>query len=167
MSVIRFHAPVIHFGDRAIVKVPAEISAALSSRGQVSAVGTINERPFETVIEPDGRKGHWINVPAIQDPDVVIELEPTKKWPEPQVPEDFLVALHAEATAAETWKAVTAMARWEWVRWIGATRNPETRSRRIEVGIDKLRKGKRRPCCFDLSSCTDPELSKSGKLIER
>ena len=31
--------------------------------------------------------------------------------------------------------------------------------------IDKLRGGKRRPCCFDLSSCTDPELARSGKLI--
>ena len=58
------------------------------------------------------------------------------------------------------------MARWEWVRWVGATKNPQTRERRVEVSIDKLRNGKRRPCCFDLSSCTDPELSKSGKLID-
>ena len=56
------------------------------------------------------------------------------------------------------------MARWEWVRWVGATRNPDTRARRVEVSIDKLRGGKRRPCCFDLSSCTDPELARSGRL---
>ncbi|WP_262426564.1 hypothetical protein [Brachybacterium sp. Z12] len=42
---------------------------------------------------------------------------------------------------------------------------PDTRARRVEVSIDKLRGGKRRPCCFDLSSCTDPELARSGKLM--
>ena len=58
------------------------------------------------------------------------------------------------------------MARWEWVRWVNATKNPDTRGRRVEVSISKMESGKRRPCCFDLSSCTDPDLSKSGKLLE-
>jgi hypothetical protein len=26
--------------------------------------------------------------------------------------------------------------------------------------------GKRRPCCFNLASCTDPDLSRSGKLVD-
>jgi hypothetical protein len=58
------------------------------------------------------------------------------------------------------------MARWEWVRWVKATRNPDTRSRRVEVTISKMQSGKRRPCCFDLAACTDPELARSGKLRE-
>jgi hypothetical protein len=29
----------------------------------------------------------------------------------------------------------------------------------------KIRSGKRRPCCFNLAACTDPDLSKNGKLI--
>ena len=52
------------------------------------------------------------------------------------------------------------------MRWVGATKSPQTRQKRVGVSIDKLRKGSRRPCCFDLSSCTDPELSRSGKLVE-
>ena len=56
------------------------------------------------------------------------------------------------------------MARWEWVRWVNATANPATRRRRVEVSISKMEHGKRRPCCFDLSACTDPELAKSGRL---
>ena len=47
---------------------------------------------------------------------------------------------------------------------IGATKNPDTRQRRVEVAISKLHDGKRRPCCFDLSSCADPDVAKSGKL---
>jgi hypothetical protein len=29
-----------------------------------------------------------------------------------------------------------------------------------------MNSGKRRPCCFDLAACTDPSLSKNGRLIE-
>jgi hypothetical protein len=56
------------------------------------------------------------------------------------------------------------MARWEWVRWVSATKNVDTRKRRVEVSISKLGAGKRRPCCFNLASCTDPDLAKGGKL---
>jgi len=58
------------------------------------------------------------------------------------------------------------MARWEWVRWVNATNNPETRGRRVDVSISKMESGNRRPCCFNLAACTDPDLSKSGKLFE-
>ena len=97
---------------------------------------------------------------------MTLEVEPTKDWPEPDIPEDFQTALGDAPEIASLWKDITPMARWEWVRWITATKNPETRKRRVEVGISKLRSGKRRPCCFDLAACTDPDLSKNGKLIE-
>ena len=161
-------------GDRMIVRLPAEASAALPSRGQISATVTVDEAPYPTVIEPDGRRGHWI---AIDDglrshlgldagATVNLIIEPTKAWPEPEIPEDFSAALTDADDLADVWDDITPMARWEWVRWINATKNPVTRDRRVEVGISKLRSGKRRPCCFDLSSCTDPEVAKSGKLVE-
>jgi uncharacterized protein YdeI (YjbR/CyaY-like superfamily) len=94
-----------------------------------------------------------------------LEVEPIKEWPEPVVPADFQAVLDAAPDIAELWQTITPMARWEWVRWINATKNPATRRRRIEVGVSKLRSGKRRPCCFDLSACTDPDLAKNGKLV--
>ena len=66
----------------------------------------------------------------------------------------------------EVWEDITPMARWEWVRWVNATKNPDTRQRRVEVSISKMQSGKRRPCCFNLSACTDPDLSKNGRLRE-
>lgn len=159
-------------GDRAIVRLPGAASERLPSRGQVAATVTLNGRSFATVIEPDGRRGHWL---AIDDDDglrslgdgspVSITIEPTRDWPEPAIPEDLGAALADAPDLAATWADITPMARWEWVRWVKATASPVTRERRVEVSIDKLRSGKRRPCCFDLSSCTDPELSKSGKLV--
>jgi uncharacterized protein YdeI (YjbR/CyaY-like superfamily) len=95
-----------------------------------------------------------------------VEVEPTKVWPEPSVPPDLTRALSdAPQTIRDLWQAITPMARWEWVRWVNATKNPSTRKRRVEVSISKLSSGKRRPCCFNLSACTDPELSKNGKLV--
>lgn len=167
-------APTEFIGDRMIVRLPAQASAELPSRGQIAATVTVNDAPYPTVIEPDGRRGHWIPIAEglrseldlAAGATVRLSIEPTKTWPEPDVPEDFSAALADAADLTETWQDITPMARWEWVRWINATKNPVTRDRRVEVGISKLRSGKRRPCCFDLSSCTDPEVAKSGKLVD-
>lgn len=170
---ITFTGTTEHLGGRVIVRLTPEASAQLPSRGQVAVSGSANDHEFSTVIEPDGLRGHWINL----DGDLVAKLgisaeatvqfsfTPTKTWPEPEIPDDLRRALAEAGDLDEVWVSLTPMARWEWVRWIKATKNPETRSRRVEVAISKLESGKRRPCCFDLASCTDPELSKSGKLL--
>jgi hypothetical protein len=130
---------------------------------------------LQTVVEPDGFRGHWIRVPPelSQSADLVVghrvsvAIEPTSDWPEPDVPLDLETALEAAPVEVqERWRDITPMARWEWVRWVNATANPATRQRRVEVSISKLDSGKRRPCCFDLSACTDPSVSKSGKLLD-
>jgi hypothetical protein len=172
-STIRFEAHVREVGGSTILTLPDDASARLRSRGQVAVTGRMNRHAFETVLEPDGRRGHWLKVDeelrdalALRDGDgVTVELEATRDWPEPNIPEDLQTALAAAPDIAESWADITPMARWEWVRWINATRNPDTRARRVEVAISKLRSGKRRPCCFDLSACTDPDLSKNGRLV--
>ncbi|WP_382309639.1 YdeI/OmpD-associated family protein [Herbiconiux sp. UC225_62] len=164
---IRFSADVVVLADRSIVRLPAEASAALPSRGQVAVRGEMSGKPFEAVLEPDGMRGHWLGVDSslAEGETVAVEIERSDAWPEPQVPAEFEQALAEAPAADETWGDITPMARWEWVRWVNATKNPQTRDRRIEVSMSKLGKGMRRPCCFDLASCTDPELSKNGKLL--
>lgn len=167
-----FSARVRPIGDRLIIQLPDTASAELPSRGQVAAEVTLNGHAYSTVIEPDGRKGHWLALDDLRaspgvhaGEDVDVEVSPTKAWPEPDLPEDFAAALGAATDVHEVWADIPPMARWEWVRWVNATASQQTRSRRVEVSVDKLRSGHRRPCCFDLASCTDPELSRSGKLI--
>lgn len=169
-KALAFDVDVQRVRERLIVRLPNEVSVSLPSRGQVAVTGTINGAEFMTVVEPDGMKGHWISLSNELGDEfeegerLAIELTVAKQWPEPQLPEDFVAALAAAPDLVGHWQSITPMARWEWVRWINETRNPDTRSRRIEVAISKLRAGSRRPCCFNLSACTDPELSKSGKL---
>lgn len=160
-------------GERLILPLPAEASARLRTRGQNAVTAVLDGHPFDLVVEPDGAKGHWIALDAEMlevlgrgdGDEVSFALTPSAAWPEPSVPEDLGEALAGADDVGGVWEDITPMARWEWVRWVGATKNPDTRARRVEVSLDKMRHGKRRPCCFDLASCTDPEVSKSGKLL--
>ena len=174
VSAICFEATPVAVGDRTILRLPEKASERLPSRGQVAVQGTINGHKFKTVLEPDGYFGHWIDVDGklrqtahitVGD-SATLEIEPRAEWPEPRVPNDLGAALAAAPPdVRDLWDDITPMARWEWVRWVNATGNADTRIRRIEVSISKLTSGKRRPCCFNLASCTDPTVSRSGKLI--
>lgn len=170
---IGFDGEIAEVAGRLILRFPQEASARLPSRGQVAVHAVLDGHDFDTVLEPDGMRGHWLSIDDVLRDELglqgggsaSLEVEPSKSWPEPRVPDDLREALDAAPDLAETWRDITPMARWEWVRWVGATKSPVTRAKRVAVSISKLRDGKRRPCCFDLSSCTDPELAKSGKLI--
>ena len=166
--LIRFRAAVDQIDHTTLLRLPEKASKQLPSRGQVAVHGTINGKQFETVVEPDGNFGHWMRVDkklVRPGDEVTVEIEASKKWPEPELPADFEAALRAAPSKIqEVWKDITPMARWEWVRWVNATPNADTRRHRVEVSMSKMNSGKRRPCCFDLSSCTDPQLAKNGRL---
>jgi hypothetical protein len=174
MSATSFEAQLYEVNSWVIAKLSADASATLPSRGQVMVKGTINDFAFQTALEPDGNSGHWLHVDkgmqesaniAVGDT-VTVTIESTKDWLEPTIPADWTAILENNADIQALWTAVTPMARWEWLRWISATNNTETRAKRIEVSCSKLRNGERRPCCFNRSMCCVPEVSKSGVLIE-
>ncbi|HET7419313.1 MAG TPA: YdeI/OmpD-associated family protein [Candidatus Dormibacteraeota bacterium] len=173
--VINFDARLYELDGTTLLRLPKKASEKLPSRGQVAVHGTINGHDLETVLEPDGRFGHWMRVDGqlqrsagLDAGDVAkVELTVSKDWPEPSLPRDFEAALAtAPVKIQNLWTDITPMARWEWVRWVNATRNPDTRRRRVEVSISKMKSGKRRPCCFNLASCTDPDLTSNGRLRE-
>ena len=172
---IRFEATLHTIDKRTILRLPEKASRKLPSRGQVAVQGKINGHGFRTVLEPDGNFGHWMRIDgklqktaAVSAGDTAtFEIESLKDWPEPDVPPDLERAVAAAPkNIQDLWKGITPMARWEWVRWVNATPNPDTRKRRVEVSISKMKGGKRRPCCFNLAACTDPNLSKNGRLVE-
>ena len=174
-STIRFAATLYTVEKRTLLRLPEAASKRLPSRGQVAIRGAVSGHEFRTVLEPDGAGGHWMSVDEKlrraagigAGASATLEIEPTKDWPEPNVPQDLRTALAAAPRKIQDlWKDITPMSRWEWVRWVKATSKPDTRKRRVEVTISKMSSGKRRPCCFDLSACTDPELSRNGRLFD-
>ena len=173
-STIVFESDLYKINDWTILRLPVEASKQLPSRGLAMVKGTINDVSFQTALEPDGNGSHWFKLDTAlqratnaQAGDTVrLEIESTKEWTEPQVPVDITDALKSNHAARKTWEKVTPMARWEWIRWIRATNNTETRQRRIDVACSKLKSGMRRPCCFNASMCTEPSVSKNGVLLE-
>jgi hypothetical protein len=171
---VRFEATLYTIDGSIILRLPVKASNQLPTRGQVAVQATVNGHTCQTVVEPDGESGHWVRIDAKQQRAAAlragdtaeVELVPLAAWPEPKVPHDLQSALaEAPDKIRELWRDITPMARWEWVRWVNATRNPDTRRRRVQVSISKMQSGKRRPCCFNLAACTDPDLSRNGKLI--
>ncbi len=178
--MINFETQLITINSHTLLRLPEDASAKLPSRGMIMVKGTLNNIPFKTLLEPDGRYGkgiqpsHWFapakkllaDAKATIGDTVQVSLEPTKEWIEPEVPEDLKKALSASPKAEALWKDITPMARWDWIRWVRAVKTAETRQKHIEVALDKLNKGMRRPCCFNRNMCSDPTVSHNWTLLE-
>src|SRR3989344_3115045 len=174
MSTIHFNSKLFKIGSWIIIKLPKSASEKLPSRGITMVEGTINGFRFKAALEPDGKGSHWFRVDEnmrkaarVDAGDTAtLAIEPAKEWPEPKMPADLKKALVASPQANKIWMDITPMARWEWIRWIRSPKKPETRRRRIETACSKLKAGNRRPCCFNSSMCTEPDVSNNGVLIE-
>jgi uncharacterized protein YdeI (YjbR/CyaY-like superfamily) len=65
-----------------------------------------------------------------------------------RMPPDLRKAIESDGKAKTVWADITPLARNEWICWVTSAKKDETRARRIAVGLDKMRKGMRRPCCW-------------------
>jgi hypothetical protein len=174
MSTICFEVKLFELNSWVLARLPASASEKLPSRGMVMAEGTINGFHFQAALEPDGKRSHWFRVDQAMrkgantaaGDTAALEIEPLKEWPEPELPADLQEALAVDPKAHDLWQATTTKARWDWIRWIRSTKNSETRKVRIGKTRSKLKSGKRRPCCFNRSLCSETAVSKSGVLIE-
>lgn len=167
-SAIRFEAQLFRpdeseeIASGVLLTLPLSASTLLPSRGMTMVEGTINAVPFRAALDPDGKGSHWFRLDeAIRETarvdagdTVALAIVPIKNWPEPKLPKDLQTALAADPSAQTMWNGITPMARWDWIRWMGATKNSTTRERRITTACDMLKAGKRRPCCFNRTQCT-------------
>src|SRR4029450_3013749 len=71
-----------------------------------------------------------------------------REEPEPTVPADLRKVFAAAPKATAQWSDLTPLARKDFIMWIDAAKQSETRKRRIESIPSRLASGKRRPCCF-------------------
>lgn len=178
MAEINFETKLYKIDSWVILHLPESASAMLPTRGMTMVKGEINGASFKALLEPDGRYGvgfkpsHWFSpdknllkeAKASVGDIVKVTLESTKEWVEPEIPPDVKKSLETSKKAQELWEDITPLARWDWIRWIRAVKNEETRRKHLEVMIDKLNKGMRRPCCFNRNLCSEPAVSKNWVL---
>lgn len=180
MSSISFTTKLFTIKDWTILRLPEDASAKLPTRSMTMVSGTINDVPFKAVLEPDGKywpgkkSSHWFKpdkklldqASAKAGDTVQVSLEPTKDWIEPEIPKDVQEALATSTAAKALWDDITPIARWDWIRWVRAVKTPETRQKHLDVMLDKLNKGMRRPCCFNRNLCSEPYVSHNWILLE-
>lgn len=143
----------------AFVILPAEASAKLPRRGRITVKGTINDQEFTALLEPDGRKSHWLKISekllrrsgANFGDTAHFDIRAAEREPEPELPPDLSEALEASPDARATWDATTTIARLDWIHWITSAKQSKTRAKRIRDACDMLAAGKKRVCCFDPS----------------
>jgi len=157
-SVFRFKAQ-LHGQSKAAktgawLDIPKAVCEKL--RGMSKVEGTINGHPFRAALEPDASGGYLLRVnKAMRNGAGARDSETVKlvilgPEPEPTVPPDLRVAFTASHKAQTLWKELTPLGRHDWIRWIEATKVPETRARRIRRTVEQLTSGKRRPCCVNV-----------------
>ena len=153
--------------DWTFLVLPATASARLPTRSMVSVEGQLAGQPFQATLEPDGQGSHWLRVErALREAadvapgdTVPLVLAPMAQEPEPALPPDLGQALARNPAARATWDDITAVARRDWIHWIGSGKKADTRARRIATACDKLASGQRRACCFDRSGMYSKSLS--------
>ncbi|WP_288129238.1 YdeI/OmpD-associated family protein [Microbulbifer sp.] len=141
------------------VILPKEVSAKLPRRGRTTVEGTINGKPFTVLLEPDGKKSHWLKIDqslfessgADFGDTVELEIWSAAEELEPEVPSDFSQALSASPDAKSTWENTTTISRIDWIHWITSAKQEKTRTKRIHDACDMLASGKKKVCCFDTS----------------
>ena len=173
-SKIRFTATLLRpaeseKGDSwTFLTLPKNASAKLPTRGITPIEGTINGVAFQTAVEPDGQKSHWLKVnqklsksAGAKAGDIVtLEIAPAGEDTEPEVPADLRKALAAApAKTRATWSDITPNARRDWIHWITSAKQKETRTRRVKNACSMLAAGKRRVCCFDRSGFYSKSMS--------
>jgi hypothetical protein len=147
-ETVRFEAELAPDGS---LSMPASSWEAISSEAG-TVEGTAGGFPFRAPFDESGRiqfsEALQRAIGAKAGNKLAVEITRVGEEPEVRVPEDLRAALSRTPAAQSLWAEITPMARREWVRWIASAKQAETRARRIEVGLDKLTKGMRRPCCF-------------------
>lgn len=64
------------------------------------------------------------------------------------LPRDLKKLLQTDGKAFSAWNTLTPLARNEWICWIEIVKKEDTRKRRLVRLVDELKRGKRRPCCW-------------------
>jgi hypothetical protein len=155
-SVVRFKARIVQSPKRdsaTFLDVPKAAGAKL--RGMTRVEGIINGHPFRARLEPNASQGYSVPVNqamlrgANADVGDTVQLAVLGPEPEPIVAAGLRRAMQASHDATALWKVLTTEVRRDWIRWIEATENPDTRARRIRRTVEQLAEGKRRPCCVN------------------
>jgi len=152
MEPITFEAVVREGrGGGAYVEVPFDVKATFGS-GRPRVVATFEGHTYRGSVASMG--GAWLlgitremrsAIGKDVGDTVLVTLAPDESPRVVEVPEDLAGALEGEPEARAFFEGLAYTYRKEYARWIAGAKREETRRRRIEQAIEKLRRGERAP----------------------
>ncbi|GAA5028440.1 YdeI/OmpD-associated family protein [Actinopolymorpha pittospori] len=147
---MKFHAVLESHGKSATgIVVPADVVEALGSGKRPRVRVTINGHTYRSTVavmsgafmigvSAENRAGAGIAAGDEIEVELALDSEPR----EVTVPPDFAVALEGDAQAKEFFGGLSySQQRW-FVEGIESAKKPETRQRRVEAAVERLRSGR-------------------------
>lgn len=141
-----FRSRLYKQGVNRVVDIPAEISKSLGGGGYIPIEGWIAGVPIRSTLIPGGGGRHrlfvhsriWKSQKIERGDFVEILLSRAEPLAEPPVPEDIALALNMTKGAAAAFRQITPALRREFINWVEAAKQSETRARRIQKALPIL-----------------------------
>jgi hypothetical protein len=130
-----------------LIPIPAHVLAGLDGGSRFRVTGTLDGVPFESSTMPMGQGRVCLGVHkatresagvAIGD-EVEVRLERDNRPREVAVPDDLAAALAGDAEAEAAFEGLAFTHRREYVEWITSAKRDETRARRINETLVRVR----------------------------
>jgi hypothetical protein len=141
----RFEAVLQTEGPGTFVEVPLDVPA-LFGRARAPVEVTINGYRFRSTVAVYGGRYFLPVKRAVREAAgvaagdlVVVEVAPDSAPREVVVPSDLAAALAADPAAAAAFERLSYTHRREYVEWLGEARRSETRQRRVDETVARLR----------------------------
>lgn len=127
--------------------IPFDVVEAYGARGHVRVRGKINDLPFRTTLVQGGPGAHYIVVHrdlrdrlGVARGDVVlVEMQLDPRQRRVPIPADLRRALSRDARAKGKFTGLPPSHQQRYVDYIAEARRPETRRRRIQESLLRLR----------------------------
>ncbi len=136
-------------GNAAGIEVPREIVESLGGSKRPAVVVTLDRYTYRNTVAPMGG-GWWVGVSAEHreasglragdEVQVTLELDTAPRVLE--VPPELAAALDADPVARAFFDGLSYSNRSVFTLNVAGTNNPETRARRVEQAIAKMREGR-------------------------
>lgn len=138
-------------GAATFITLPFDVKA-IFGRARCPVRVTINDHTWRTTTQVYGDDYHIVvnadarsaaSVDAGDSVRVQVKKDDTVRTTE--VPPELAVRLRTDVEAKDAFEALAPSHRREYARWVGEAKLPQTRVRRAEVAMERLKTGVRRP----------------------
>jgi hypothetical protein len=141
-----FKARIYAIGINRCVDVPQKITAVLGGDLHIPVKGKIGGLDYRSTLAPSGNGRHrlfihsryWKSLKVDKGDMVTITIQIDRELREVSVPDDIIKSLQANEAALNEFERLTTTDKQRYVDFISQAKQPETRLKRLEQGLERL-----------------------------